>query len=197
MKTAEQFLDYCSSGQASFYVDAISSNTQGSLRQPVMVDLTPDEKVGNSLYDEAARKQKREEALELILKMLASDLPDGGGTDLLGGIVSIADVFEGQAKSEKNLLVLSDGFQSAAPFNLSASALTEHGIEDLIALARDRGMLPRMKGVKVHWVGLGAGVKASALEPERLLAMKKFWRVYFVATGAEVRSIGKVLGELR
>lgn len=112
-------------------------------------------------------------------------------TEIVGAILAAGNRFETSRATRKVLVIISSGFEQSGLVNMAdvrmrlAPGLTS----ELIRAIRARGELPSLSGVDVCFGGITAGENGWA-EQRRLLEIGEFWRQFFMASGARLRSYG-------
>jgi len=164
-----------SNSQASSYADV-------TVQFPTYNGLTENEDQYHDAQTDAANQAQ--DGIEKIITF-----KDGSdGTDLLFAFTKASDVFNGElyrSAKEKDLVVLTDGFQQTHQLDMMKVLLTPDRIQEIIRGLKDDGYLPNLQGVKVWMVGCGADPHHE-VGPEKLDQVRRFWLAYFKACGANL-----------
>ena len=106
-------------------------------------------------------------------------------TELLTPIVSAAGILANSGAMRKHLLLLSPGFQTAGNdvnFNLNGG-ISMTSAPGLVAQAMTDGFVPSLRGVDVHFAGIGALNRP--IDPSYLEGTRAFWSDYLQAAGVQ------------
>lgn len=122
----------------------------------------------------------------------ARERPPAKRTHLLDALNVAAQVYAADAvRTRRHLVFLSDMVEESEHVDLSRGRIDEDAIASMIERRRGSGLVPDLRGVRVHASG------ASAATAERLLAIERFWRAYLAETGAACEAGMFVRGGLR
>lgn len=111
----------------------------------------------------------------------ASMTPVAAGTDIFGGLFAMKTLLESgsHAKSaDKEVWIFSDMMNETAQLNMPA--LISRGPEQMLVIAKSRGLVVDLTGYHVHILG----VALSSSTPSMWSTSKRFWEQYFKAAGA-------------
>ncbi len=137
-----------------------------------------------------ANLRKARAELTAALPTLLPETPGAGAgsTRILETIAAASETFRsgGSAKGGR-LFVLSDAIEESRAVNLARLPGNEQAIAEAITQARTAGLLPDLKGVKLHIIGAGGDDTALGVE-----GVRAFWHAYAEATGATLVSIGRL-----
>lgn len=144
------------------------------------VDLTGNDKVdGERIADEVDDLVTRVQD-----NILGAPRQSAGGTDLIGVSCVAADLLQG--RTDKTLVLITDGMNASEPYRLRNINLDDASIATYVDEALASGLLCPLEGVQVYMYGVGMGSTTDRLEPGRLEAIEKFWRAALKAAGAEL-----------
>jgi len=111
--------------------------------------------------------------------------PIAAGTDIVGGLWRMKALMESTssgAPAERELWIFSDMVNETT--SLAMPALMPLGADKMIDHAKQAGLLVPLKGYKIHVMG----ASTRGLSPQAWNTVKKFWELYFAASGAELVS---------
>lgn len=194
LDAANAEIGWCAAHHGYLYADIIAANSQASPVEPVRMKLVAQGLRGNELYDRSARLQVVQDAKSAVARLFAEAVPEPGGTDLLGGLVSVGHVFDTiDARTPKYLVIASSGLQTRTPYNLTASPLDAAGISALMSRISPAGLVASLGRVKTYLVGFGVGPRGAQLDPTRLVGLRNFWHTYLQVAQAALVADDKVL----
>jgi hypothetical protein len=130
------------------------------------------------------RKARAELTAALPTLLPETPGPAAGSTRILETIAAASEAFHGKGG---RLFILSDAIEESPAVNLARLPDNEQAIAEAIAKARTAGLLPDLKGVKLHIIGAGGDDTTIGVE-----GVQAFWRAYADATGATPVSIGRL-----
>lgn len=122
-------------------------------------------------------KRKTTKELQAALKNIK---PFSKKTDVFGALSLTKDLF-GQSCQDKRLFILSDMRHAARGIDIGNISLVPPGI---VTKAAQRGMLPRLDGVKV----VVGGVHTIGKDERYMESLKRFWEAYFKKAGADLQA---------
>jgi hypothetical protein len=102
-------------------------------------------------------------------------------TEIINSL-NIADNLFHNDKRRKILVILSDMIQDSKEYNFAAVKVTDRYISKIIKVRKKKKLIPKLNNVKVYVAG------ASAPNPKKFRSIEKFWKRYFVASGADFSS---------
>jgi hypothetical protein len=130
------------------------------------------------------RKARAELTAALPTLLPETPGPAAGSTRILETIAAASDAFRGKGG---RLFILSDAIEESPAVNLARLPDNDEAIAEAIAKARTAGLLPDLKGVKLHIIGAGGDDTPIGVE-----GIRAFWHAYAEATGATLIHIGRL-----
>lgn len=106
--------------------------------------------------------------------------PVSAATDIFGALALAGDLF-GQSCQDKRLYILSDMRHAARGIDIENVSLIPLGT---VSKAFQRGMVPRLDGVKVFVTG----VHTIGKDERYMESLKRFWQAYFKKAGADFQT---------
>jgi hypothetical protein len=130
--------------------------------------------------------RKARSELTAALPTLLPEEPRAGSrsTRILETIAAASEAFHGKGG---RLFILSDAIEESPAVNLARLPDNEQAIADAIAKVRAAGLLPDLKGVKLHIIGAGGDDTTIGVE-----GIRAFWHAYAEATSATLVHIGRL-----
>lgn len=155
--------------------------TADSFSQPYMLlqaRLSSDEG-----YFKERLARGRQQLVSVWRKRSAKLLPNAGGTDLFGAVLTAAELFrQSPAGCRKDLIFFSDMRQSGSPIDFEKSAPSN--IPELMSEVRNDGVLASLPQVQVQVLGAN-GIRRSVRDWQ---VLRDFWLAYFKSSGAVVEN---------
>lgn len=155
---------------------------------PINHRFSPDPSDLNSYYKRLDLARQAEQ-VKRQAKTLFARRSSRPGTDILGGLLAVSELFASQSPGPRTL-VLSSNMWAYSPtdgLNLKKRALGRAEITRLVAKLAQTGKIAQLSGVCVYVVG--AGLDPGRKIPNSIqLSMRTFWRAYFARSDAFVRS---------
>lgn len=140
------------------------------------------------LKREANLRKARAELTAALPTLLPEEPRAGAGsTRILETIAAASEAFGGGGSVRGGLFVLSDAIEESRAVNLARLPGNDQAIAEAIAEARTAGLLPDLKGIKLHIIGAGGDDTAIGVE-----GVRAFWHAYAEATGATLVHIGRL-----
>lgn len=130
------------------------------------------------------RKARAELTAALPTLLPETSGPGARSTRILETIAAASEAFHGKGG---RLFVLSDAIEESRAVNLTRLPGNEQAITEAITQARTAGLLPNLKGIKLHIIGAGGDDTAIGVE-----GVRAFWHAYAEATGATLVNIGRL-----
>jgi hypothetical protein len=107
------------------------------------------------------------------------------GTDIIGGLWHLKALLESGTAAQnvqKDIWILSDMMNETPEFRMPA--LIPTGPEGMLQRAKSNQLVVPLTGYRIHVLG----ASTAGLNPHAWNSVKKFWTLYFQATGAELIS---------
>jgi hypothetical protein len=114
--------------------------------------------------------------------------PESQGTDIIGGLWHMKTVFDSYSTPDtpplpsRTIWIFSDMVNETQTFPIPT--LVQIGPERMLVRARAKGLLVPLKGYKIYV----RGASPSGLSPQAWITIRDFWKMYFLACGAELVS---------
>ena len=113
-------------------------------------------------------------------KLLKSDAAPK--TNILHVFTIAEKIFQGETKRHRVLVLISDMLEDSARYNFQRTKLTPDFTNKLIKQQQEKGELPNLAGAVVYVAG------ASAVTPEKVFEVQRFWLTYASAISASLKS---------
>lgn len=142
---------------------------------------------GNSLHDKTRARRTAEAVLADFATLRSARTRPAQATLLLDTLLAIGEVVaDGRARGHAlQLVVLSDMIEEGRELNFRRSVPSGEQSARIVEGLRRGALLPDFAGVQVHVVG------ASGRDAAHMASVQAFWRGYFAAAGADLRSYGR------
>ncbi|SRR6266568_1033945 len=179
----QPFIAQIARGCPAQAVDAslVTANSQAD--ECARITLGPVSLDGNSTHDEAAEASRHTDLTKDVSGLLACGLAHprrANKTDLFGAFTDAGLVAAG--RSGTRLYVLSDMVEDKGRWDFYRRRFDDAHNRRMLAQLRDAHLIPAgLSGAAVTVIGTAAG--ALKMTPESLAGMKRFWRLYFKASG--------------
>ena len=132
----------------------------------------------NKLTYEKRVKEIRQEFPQAFETALAA--PRSPRTDVMNTLVLAAQIFAGDPRHRRVLVILSDMLEDSNEYNFEQVRITDEFIKRVIDSRRQRGRLPDLGGATVYVAG------ASARTAEKAHQVQRFWLEYMKAANASL-----------
>lgn len=114
-------------------------------------------------------------------------------TDILGVFLIASDIASGCKNYEVSLIILSDGLHDGIllgrRYNFEKDKIDDKYCLDLINTLEQNGLIPKLSGVFVYFIGVGSALADKS--DERIINVRRFWERYIEQTGASLKGYGQ------
>lgn len=181
-----QVVDCAKDSRGVVDVSLATSETKTNGTPSEKVNLRDDVQLtGNDEVDGKRIDDEIEDFIDRVHeKILGAPRQETVGTDLVGVTCVAADLLKG--RTDKRLILMSDGVHARAPYRLRYVPLDDESIATYVDELVSSGMACPLPGVDVYVYGAGMGRTTDVLEPGRLEAIERFWAQLFEALGANL-----------
>jgi hypothetical protein len=139
---------------------------------------------GNAFARTRKNHRTGAQAVAALHQLLAGPSP-AASSDLLASTLAAARVLRDQRGARK-LWIISDAHQVGDGVNLYTADLSTAGIRRTLARLRVNGMLADLRGVEIHFDGVG--LDAARQGTSREVDIERFWKAWTHAAGATLAS---------
>ncbi|MFZ1005912.1 MAG: hypothetical protein WAN65_03690 [Candidatus Sulfotelmatobacter sp.] len=161
------------------WVSTISNESFGGVHE-VLKGRTPE---AHGVFHDDLDRARRQLAMNFEVKS-AGLTPTASGTDIFGGLWHAKTLFEPVPETPdgagKTIWILSDMMNETREFPMPR--LLDIGPERMLERAKMNGLVVPLSGYRIHVYG----ASTAGLTPRAWMTIKRFWELYFSATGAEL-----------
>lgn len=173
--------------------DKISERSEATASYPINITFDPSGGMTgpNPLQVRKARDKARQQSLEQLDSVLDRK-NQATGTDIMGTLRLAESAYASHPQAEKHLVLFSDMVEQTGRYNFYS--LKADQFDEILLKEKQANNVPRLEGVHVWIVGLGAAGKGG-LPSEQLKRIRDFWLAYFKEAGADA-GIGRIVPDL-